>query len=151
MTGEPVRLTLIGYWLGESAPGWPDVHDFVDRDWDRKQRKPVVRWLESGVVVRAYMGWSQCRFCGKVNGYSDCSDGVYIWPEGLAHYLKKHHVRLPEQVVKWATEPRPPFLSTVRFNYEESGVTRSIDVPIGHTAMMIVESDWWRGQRPTIG
>ena len=32
------------------------------------------------------------------------TDGVYIWPEGLAHYLDAHAVRLPQQFVNHAME-----------------------------------------------
>jgi hypothetical protein len=47
---------------------------------------------------RTYMGYSQCRFCGIQNGSGEFTDGLLIWPEGLAHYVEKHHVRLPSEV-----------------------------------------------------
>jgi hypothetical protein len=28
------------------------------------------------------------------------TDGHYVWPEGLAHYLWEHQVRSPEQFVR---------------------------------------------------
>ena len=34
------------------------------------------------------------------NGFRERCDGVYIWPEGLAHYVRAHNVRLPAEVVK---------------------------------------------------
>jgi len=33
-------------------------------------------------------------------GSSDLTDGVYVWPEGLVHYVEKHNVRLPTEFVK---------------------------------------------------
>jgi hypothetical protein len=45
------------------------------------------------------MGLSPCRFCGKHNGSLEYTDHVYIWPEGLAHYLTDHQVRLPDEFV----------------------------------------------------
>jgi len=32
-------------------------------------------------------------------GRGELTDGVYVWPEGLAHYLEKHNVRLPQEFV----------------------------------------------------
>jgi hypothetical protein len=32
-------------------------------------------------------------------GFRDLFDGVWIWPEGLAHYVERHSVRLPEEFV----------------------------------------------------
>jgi len=28
------------------------------------------------------------------------TDGRWVWPEGLAHYIEVHHVRLPEEYVE---------------------------------------------------
>lgn len=33
-------------------------------------------------------------------GRGELTDGVYMWPEGLAHYLEKHNVRLPQEFVE---------------------------------------------------
>jgi hypothetical protein len=32
-------------------------------------------------------------------GSGERTDGVYVWPEGLVHYLEKHNVRLPQEFV----------------------------------------------------
>ena len=33
-------------------------------------------------------------------GSGEFSDGEWLWPEGLAHYIEAHQVRLPEPVVE---------------------------------------------------
>src|SRR5215467_13293381 len=38
-TGSPI--TLIGYWEGGEAPGWPRVTGFVDEHWDQNERDLV--------------------------------------------------------------------------------------------------------------
>jgi hypothetical protein len=48
------------------------------------------------------MGMSPCRFCGIDNGYSEMSDGPYLWPSGLDHYVDEHDVRLPAEFVAHA-------------------------------------------------
>lgn len=35
-----------------------------------------------------------------VMGSRELTDGVYVWPEGLVHYIEKHNVRLPRQFVE---------------------------------------------------
>jgi hypothetical protein len=108
---------------GDQAEGWPDPSEFVDRSWNAAERENVADYLRRGFVARAYMGKSRCRFCGELIGSLELSDGVFIWPEGLAHYLDVHGVRLPER-----------FLAHVPARSEEL-----------ETAEM--DDDWWRAQR----
>ncbi|MFL6172915.1 MAG: hypothetical protein ACJ716_08480, partial [Marmoricola sp.] len=92
----------IGYWSGGYGldDGWPDVSGFVDPSWDEDERIDVGLYLQSGLVARAWMGYSPCRLCDEQkNGNLDLTDGVYIWPEGLAHYVREHQVRLPRDFV----------------------------------------------------
>jgi hypothetical protein len=94
-------LTLIGYWEGDHAPGWPLVTDFVDEHWDKTERHRVAFYLEQGFIhPRIAMGISLCRVCGKANGSAERTDGVYQWPEGLAHYVREHGVRPPVSVIR---------------------------------------------------
>jgi hypothetical protein len=51
-----------------------------------------------------WLGYSFCRFrCGiddHLMGSSDLTDGEWVWPAGLAHYVEEHSVFLPEPFVK---------------------------------------------------
>ena len=100
MTTEVMRLIRIGYWKGPGALNWPDAKDFVDSRWNPNERDDVASYLRHGMVAAAFMGFSKCRFCGKDNGSLELTDGVYIWPEGLAHYVIDHDVRLPLRFVE---------------------------------------------------
>ncbi|WP_240644078.1 hypothetical protein [Antribacter gilvus] len=60
----------------------------------------VADYLGGGHVVRACMGYSDCRFCGQRNGTLELTDGSFVWPEGLRHYLVEHGVRLPARFVE---------------------------------------------------
>lgn len=98
-SGRPV---LIGYWKSDDEPdepGWPDPRDFVDASWSADERREVAEYLSNGTVVVKSRGLSPCRFCGRDNGHREFTDGTYQWPEGLAHYLWVHEVRLPVVVV----------------------------------------------------
>lgn len=95
------RLILIGYWDGpETGRTWPAVEDFVDDSWDQEERDLVASYLCTGLVARTYMGYSRCRFCGRDNGDLELSDGQFVWPDGLSHYVSDHGVRLPDRFVK---------------------------------------------------
>lgn len=100
------QLRAIGFWNGpHTTDGWPEASDFVDPDWDEDDRDFVIDYLSHGVLARTYMGYSTCRLCGKTNnGDSEYSDGTYVWPSGLAHYVAEHAVRLPQEFVSHAVE-----------------------------------------------
>jgi hypothetical protein len=102
-------LRIIGYWEGEHEPGWPRVEDFVDVHWDADERQDVVFYLRHGMPVRFFMGMSSCRVCGMINGSEELTDGTFLWPEGLAHYVEDHGVRLPEEFVQHSQRMRDGF------------------------------------------
>jgi hypothetical protein len=121
-------ITLIGYWAGGPAPGWPSVTGFVDEHWDLTERDLVASYLEQGYIPWVQAGISPCRMCGRPNGYAERTDGVYLWPDGLAHYVREHGVRPPVSVIR---------------HIVRAGATPHP----GHTAKMHpgqVDRDWWR-------
>jgi hypothetical protein len=146
--GQPVRL--IGYWrAGPSSVvpypkdseqaqayersrqeklGWPDPADFVDAAWDSDARRAVLHHLETGTLVNQTRGLSQCRLCGRENGSAEMTDGAYAWPEGLAHYVREHAVRLPQAFVDHVTA-RPPSDRPLPRPEFDSGGNRDRDWP----------------------
>lgn len=79
---------------------WPDPKRFVDPTWSAGERSRVGRHLVRGALLTRYRGLSPCRFCGRHNGSAELTDGAYFWPEGLAHYVLAHGVRLPTVFVE---------------------------------------------------
>ena len=59
-------------------------------------------YIANGTVARACLGFSPCRMCGRPNGAVEYTDGTYLWPQGLVHYLDDHDVRLPDEFVRHA-------------------------------------------------
>lgn len=98
------ELSLIGYWRaeGDTSSPYPDPRDWIDPDWDEVERDRTWFYFVSGTLFRAFMGYSPCRICGENNGAVEYTDGTYVWPEGLAHYVYDHAVRLPDVVVSHA-------------------------------------------------
>lgn len=101
------RLFAIGFW-NDGIDGCPfhNPHEFVDPNPNGSVREALSHYLRSGNVAARYVGYSWCRFdCGIAEsemGSAELSDGVWIWPEGLAHYVARHDVRLPEEFVEHA-------------------------------------------------
>lgn len=91
-------LQRVGYW-GDRDRGLPDPRALVDESWEAAERHLVTDYLVRGFVARAYLGYSACRICGAQNGSLEFTDGVFLWPEGLAHYVTAHAVRLPANFV----------------------------------------------------
>ena len=94
------NYTYVGFWST-----WQDESKFirpqflVDENWERENRQKIIDYLKSGSSCAQYLGWSWCRICKEENGYTDFTDGKWIWPEGLAHYIEEHNVRLPDKFV----------------------------------------------------
>ena len=96
-------LIAVGYWVSDRAPDLPHPRDFVGSGYDRGTRERICRYLDSGRVFESYLGYSHCRFqCGVIcseMGDSDLSDGQWVWPEGLSHYVRAHDVALPDEFI----------------------------------------------------
>lgn len=105
--------TVIGYWRNAAEPYWPDVNDYVDPTWDPTARATVADRLRAGRQVRQSRGHSTCRICGQPNGTAEFTDGTYVWPEGLAHYVSDHQVRLPQPCETHFLAPLGPGNSVV--------------------------------------
>lgn len=123
-------LIAIGLWHSDDEPDMPDPAWFVDEHWDEQEKQAVLQHLQNGYAIPyAYAGKSWCRFaCGeKEMGNEDITDGRYLWPSGLPHYIIKHNLRLPQTVVQ-------TMLSTpiARYNFV---IDFSVDI------------EWWKTQK----
>ncbi len=91
---------FVGFWRSEAAPTLPAPHDFVDDTWDLQERRRVADYLDYGKVVGDCGILATCCICGQRNGSQELSDGVFVWPEGLGHYVREHAVRLPQAFIE---------------------------------------------------
>ncbi len=103
------KLRAVGYWRASDGLDYlmyPDPRDLVDPDWCLDYRARIVRYLRSGNPLVQWRGMSNCRFgCGS-NGSRCLTDNEWVWPEGLAHYVEVHLVRLPAEFVESMTRRR---------------------------------------------
>ncbi len=49
--------------------------------------------VESKAQKFSYLGYSECRICGKQNGNKTYYSDLFAWPEGYRHYIKEHGVK----------------------------------------------------------
>ena len=91
-----------GFWadLGTGDDELPYRKDFEDDDCDSPTRDRVASFLRNAPMVLASSMWLvPCPICGASEfdpgGYR--SDGEWLWPDSLAHEVKAHSVRVPDQ------------------------------------------------------
>ena len=88
-----------GYWGGKSQSQgeFPSIEDFTDGTWRPKGKRKLLAYLERAPVIITWAPSANCLVCGcdLGNGSKNHSDGVWVWPAGLAHYVRKHNVVLP--------------------------------------------------------
>lgn len=119
--GQPVHrpLKLIGYWarlphwsrghdlISGNQPPWPDVRRAVQVGWRPAERERLVAYLRSGYRLNGALGYSACRFeCRhkfSLLGNGEYTDGEWVWPEGLSHYVYRHGVMLPDEFIATAS------------------------------------------------
>jgi hypothetical protein len=95
------KLRRIGYWVSKVDPSLPNPVDLIV-SIPGDDAEFLIDYLGRGFVARAYLGRSTCRICGQSIGSLELSDGTYLWPEGLAHYVSAHSVAVPKQFLDHA-------------------------------------------------
>jgi len=93
-------LKGIGFW----REGWSDLvlphpAELRFEGWANREKKSLVEYLNSGLLLNCQLGCSWNRFepgsRGESMGSCERTDGVWLWPEGLSIYLSRYNVRLP--------------------------------------------------------
>jgi hypothetical protein len=99
-------LRAVGFWRQseDEESDLPHPSALVRPGWAGGDLARVVSYLRSGRTYTRWRGHSFCRFaCGVAHasmGSRDLGDGVWLWPEGLAHYVESHSVCLPDELVQ---------------------------------------------------
>src|SRR5215472_4632440 len=107
--GGMTTWTRIGLWRREDHLEWPDPTDMVDPSWDVEERSLVATYLRNGAPSPSFMyrklpggtmeAGERCQLCegDEVISFNWDTDGTYVWPDGLDHYVETHSVRLPSR------------------------------------------------------
>jgi hypothetical protein len=103
-----MNLVPVGFWrkhpAASGAPGGEEDLPYPAPAPGATAPVPLphlLRYLTAHAFLESYEhGAAACRLCGAPNGYATLTDGVHVWPEGLAHYVLAHAVALPEGFVR---------------------------------------------------
>ncbi len=105
-------LKAIGYWIGYLEDDQRPAPQELVGAMPAAQRERLADYLAAGMIHEMYLGPSWCRFgCGidtAQMGRHALSDDTWVWPEGLAHYVRVHSVTLPEEFVRHALSNPDP-------------------------------------------
>ena len=67
--------------------------------WTNTTIEHVAVYLDEHKPCNKYYGFSGCRICGQGLGSFERTDGTYIWPEKLSHYIREHKIMLPSEFI----------------------------------------------------
>jgi hypothetical protein len=95
---KPMRY--IGRWIDSLKDiEYPPPHELVG-EYDTTAKRKVVDYLNSGHVLWVYRGFASCLFqCGYSEPYTERTDGKWVWPCDLAHYVDAHSVLVPPDFI----------------------------------------------------
>jgi len=112
---SPQTLNLIGYWIRDLKDEEFCAPQEVVGNLPPNVRTKLGEYLDAGATdsLSSQRGYSWCRFfCGiprEQMGSRELTDGQWVWPQGLSHYVCSHGITLPEEFVAHALDrKRPP-------------------------------------------
>lgn len=99
-------LKQVGYWRSDRVPvSYPHPREVIHR-WDPELKQQVITYLRAGHTLYTWLGFAACRFRDgpppAAMGNRDLTDGVWVWPEGLAVYVQLYDVGLPHDFLHHA-------------------------------------------------
>jgi hypothetical protein len=94
-----------GLWKNSEADPTeiPLFEEIVDPDWNPPDLVDILAYLrECPVAITSSPLSGPCPLCGELlnNLTTQRSDGVWVWPDSLEHYVSRHQVRLPDRMVE---------------------------------------------------
>jgi hypothetical protein len=91
-----------------------------------EEKKWAVNYLKSGHVALRWKGYDDCRICKQTLGTKCLTDGTFIWPEKIEHYLEEHDILFPDEFVlhmnkqRWRISPQLKIKELSSNNTDES-------------------------------
>jgi len=101
-------MSKIGYWKSEYEPHLPSpiISDTIYPDEFIEKCK---EWAKTRISIYdkrrvGYLGYSDCRICGKLNGSVEYTYNGFTFPEGIFHYIIDHNIEIDEQFMQMIKE-----------------------------------------------
>ncbi len=100
-------MRFIGQWIDLLRDTrYPPPQELVG-DYDLAVQQSVADYLDHGHVYARYRGLIGCLFyCGHTEGHVERTDGHWVWPCNLSHYVRDHSVLVPEDFINHASSWR---------------------------------------------
>ena len=101
-------MRYIGRWISSlNDSEYPPPHELVG-EYDRTIQQKIVDRLNNGHVLHVYRGFATCLFrCNYSEAYTKRTDGHWVWPCDLAHYVETHSVLVPPEFIADAVAATP--------------------------------------------
>ncbi len=89
----------IGYWKSDNHPTFIDPK-YIMGTWREEKRASIIAYLQSGRIFCDHLQLEQCIICKYETKRIDLTDGLWIWPSILVHYIQEHNILMPPDVEK---------------------------------------------------
>lgn len=124
------KLQRIGYWnsANEEEYIWPQ--EITSKEIP-PYKNNLVGYIKQGVPCIEWRGWSTCRICKEHLGTYCLTDGIWIWPEKLDHYIEKHNIILPDEFIQFAKNN----------NWK---ILKAVSKEFGHGLLAPYADDFWK-------
>ena len=102
-------MPLIGYWIEDLRDDTLCAPQELVGPLPDDVQSRLADYLDAGRSTPfGALGFSWCRFlCGappEEMGSQELTDGRWLWPQGLSHYVRKHGIILPDEFSSHATK-----------------------------------------------
>lgn len=93
-------MRYLGRWINSLRDSkYPPPQELVGEYEDKIQSK-IVNYLNNGHILNVYRGQTFCLFrCNHHQSFVELTDGRWVWPRDLAHYVHAHSVQLPPDFI----------------------------------------------------
>ena len=120
-------MSKIGFWKSEYEPHLPSpiISDNIYPDEFIEKCKEWTKTIGTSLSIydkriTHYMGYSDCRICGQLNGSVEYTYNGFIFPEGVFHYIIDHNIEIDEQFMRMIMDT--PVIENVLSNEDESRI-----------------------------
>lgn len=146
-----VLLRPVGYWTSRRGDGLPDPRQLMSVKWERDRRSMIAAYLSSAAVLERLDSKQTCSICGADGGRKERTDGVWRWPEMLAHYVAQHGVQLPQEFIAQMEQEdfRPPDVNVKRLRDQLAPENPAATSLMSKAAAAAALDDLLADQRPT--
>ena len=98
-----MNLRSVGYYkeMPQGKETSQSIHEVVKKG-DSADVVRICEYLNNGAVLVSSPGITVDvidESAGAVGTGSACTDGTWLWPDDLSHYVKKYNIKLPDEFI----------------------------------------------------